>query len=59
MGRLFHCDKHCVSFLGPFLDFLVGFEKKEQLLLDEGEEKKNLLDFLKISCSNLVFSAVE
>lgn len=50
--RLFQCDKRCISFCGPFL---VGFEMKNQLLLDEGEEKKNLLDFLKISCSNLVF----
>lgn len=53
--RLLHCDEHCVSFLGPFLAFLVGFERKEQLLLDEGEEKKNLLDFLKTPGSSPEF----
>jgi len=33
----FSQDRHCISFPGPFL---VGFKRKEQLLLDEGREKE-------------------
>lgn len=50
LSQRFRQDGYCISFLGPFL---VGFKRKEQLLLDRGE-KRNLFDFLKTSYSKSV-----
>lgn len=36
----------------PLLAFLISFERKEQLVLGWGKEKRNLLDSIKISISH-------
>lgn len=43
--RLSH-DGHHPSFLSPNLDFLINFERKEQLVVGRGREKMSLLESL-------------